>query len=59
MKRNKNIQKTFTFDDFIKANRHGEWLALSENERGFVSKHKIHRSKKSYSRHNKHKHNTE
>jgi len=54
MKNNKNI-KTITLDDFMKANRHGEWMALSENERGFVSKHKIHRSKKSYNRKSKHK----
>jgi len=50
MKHNKNIK----FSDFIKANRHGEWLALFENERGFISKHKIHRSKKTYIRNLKH-----
>jgi hypothetical protein len=43
------------FLDYINANTHGEWLAMSENERGFISKHKVHKSKKSYIRKPKHK----
>lgn len=54
MKSNKNI-KNFTLTDYVKANRHGEWLGIYENERGFVSKHKVHHSKKSYNRKSKHK----
>ncbi|NPV13130.1 MAG: hypothetical protein HPY57_15290 [Ignavibacteria bacterium] len=55
MKARKNIKKIITLNNYIKANRHGEWLAHNENERGFISKHKIHHSKKSYTRKLKHK----
>lgn len=51
MKTNKKI----TLTDYVKASRHGEWQAINENERGFISKHKIHRSMKTYSRKSKHK----
>lgn len=38
--------------DFIKANRIGSRLAELENATGFKSNHKVHTSKKSYSRKN-------
>lgn len=40
---------------YIKASGHGEWMALNEFETGFVSKHSIHASKKTYKRKPKHK----
>lgn len=39
-------------DPYIKANRKGSRDAELENSTGFVSKHKVHRSLKSYSRKN-------
>ena len=41
--------------EYVKASSHGEWLANKDN--GFKSKHKIHKSKKSYTRKLKHKKN--
>lgn len=41
--------------DYIKANKIGNRLAELENSTGFVSKHKIHTSKKAYTRKSKHK----
>jgi len=41
--------------DYIKANRKGSRDAELEDGSGWVSKHKIHSSKKSYSRKIKHK----
>jgi len=51
----RNIKKSITMDDILKATRHGEWLANNEFECGFVSKHKVHKSKKNYTRKTKHK----
>jgi len=42
-------------EDYIKANRKGSRDAELEICTGFISKHKIHISKKTYSRKNKHK----
>ena len=42
--------KEFTTLDFIKANRVGSKQAEQECEHGFTSKHKVHKSKKTYSR---------
>ena len=47
----------FDTESYVKASRCGEWEANSENENGFVSKHKVHTSKKAYKRQNKHKNN--
>jgi hypothetical protein len=44
-----------TREQYIKANRNGSRQAELENATGFVSKHKVHRSKKTYSRKSKHK----
>ena len=41
-----------TQKDFIKANRRGSRMAELEDSTGFASNHKVHRSKKSYSRKN-------
>jgi len=41
--------------DYVKANRKGSRLAELETTTGFVSKHKIHKSKKTYTRKIKHK----
>ena len=43
MKKGKN-------DDYIKANRKGSRDAELENETGFKSKHKVHKSMKNYDR---------
>jgi hypothetical protein len=43
----------FTQEDYIKANRIGSRLAELENQSGFKSMHKVHRSKKSYNRKDK------
>ena len=55
MARNKKIKTRVTFDDIIKATRHGEWQAINECEGGFTSNHKIHNNKKAYKRNTKHK----
>jgi len=41
--------------DYLKANRKGSRDAEIEYSSGFVSKHKIHKNKKSYTRKIKHK----
>jgi len=41
--------------DYLKANRKGSRDAELENSHGFVSKHKVHKSKKNYTRKIKHK----
>jgi hypothetical protein len=41
--------------DYIKANRRGAREAQLENETGWVSSHKVHPSKKTYSRKLKHR----
>jgi len=41
--------------DYIKANRKGSREAELEISIGFISKHKIHSSKKTYTRKSKHK----
>lgn len=40
-------------DDYVKANRKGSRDAELENKTGWVSIHKVHRSKKSYNRRDK------
>ena len=50
MKKNDNI-----FDDYLKANRRGSRLGEQENQTGWTSKHKVHRSKKTYTRKVKYK----
>lgn len=47
--------KHIGINDYIKASLHGEWLANNECESGFVSKHKVHKSLKHYTRKPKHK----
>ena len=41
-------------NDYIKANRHGEWLSNNEHSTGFISIKKVHKSKKTYTRKDKH-----
>lgn len=41
--------------DYIKANRKGSREAEIENSTGFIGSHKIHTSKKTYTRKEKHK----
>jgi len=48
----KNIEKRKVID-YVNANSHGEWLANKDN--GWVSKSKVHSSKKEYKRNPKHK----
>ena len=54
-KQKKHIAMKITKRDFIKANRRGSREAELETQTGFSSKHKVHKSKKAYSRKNKHK----
>ena len=44
-----------TQTDYIKANRKGSREAELENQTGWCRSHKVHRSKKNYSRKTKHK----
>ena len=44
-----------TIEDWLKANRIGSRNAELEDSSGWSSKRKIHKSKKTYSRKNKHK----
>ena len=46
-------KRKHTDKDYIKANRHGEWLANNENSTGWISIHKVHPTKKSYKRNTK------
>lgn len=55
MAKKKNIKTTFTLTDYIKANRKGSRAAELEDSTGFKSTHKVHKSKKTYSRKKKHK----
>jgi len=48
------MAKKKNIDEYVKASRHGEWLANNENSTGFVSICKAHKSKKTYTRKNKH-----
>jgi hypothetical protein len=54
MAKNKKNRKD-KIGDYIKASRHGEWLANNEFATGFVSVHKAHKSKKTYTRKTKHR----
>lgn len=47
----------FTTDDYIKANRKASREIELEIMGGWVSKHKVHKSMKSYARKSKHKKN--
>jgi len=47
------VKKTGKADDYVKANRKGSRLAELEDSTGWVSKKKIHKSVKTYSRKNK------
>lgn len=49
--------KKETTEMYIKANKKGSRDAEIENATGFISTHKVHKSKKSYSRKPKHKGN--
>jgi len=44
---------TITQEDYLKANRIGSRLAELENQSGFKSMHKVHKTKKSYNRKDK------
>lgn len=50
MSRNKKNNSKSNFDSYIAANRRGSREASLEGATGFVSMHKTHKSKKSYSR---------
>ena len=50
-----NIKIVLSLMDSIKANRRGSREAELENETGFKSTHKIHKSKRTYTRKMKHK----
>jgi len=43
-------KKDKQLDDYIKANRNGSRQAELECSTGFVAKHKVHKSKKTYNR---------
>jgi len=48
--------KIATVEDYVKANRKGSREAeLELNNNGWTTKHKVHRSKKQYTRKSKHK----
>jgi len=49
-----NKKPEFTTLDMVKASRKGAREAELECEHGWITKHKIHRSKKTYNRKNKH-----
>jgi len=49
---NKKTKQQIHFEDFIKANRKGSREAAFDMSTGFVSVHKAHTSKKTYSRKN-------
>lgn len=51
----KNLQNIITTDEYLNANRHGEWLANNENSTGWKSTHKVHKSGGVYTRKTKHK----
>lgn len=53
----KRKQKPNKLMDYIKANRKGSREVELEHETGFTTKHKVHKSKKNYSRKEKHKNN--
>jgi hypothetical protein len=52
-KKSKN-KKTFSFEDYIKANRKGSREAELEDSTGWKSVHKAHTSLKDFKRKNKH-----
>jgi hypothetical protein len=49
------MKKNNKYMDYIKANRKGSRAAALENSTGFTSIHKVHKSKKQYTRKIKHK----
>lgn len=55
MGKKKKIQSKWTKHDELKANRKAMREHELENEGGWTSKHSVHKSKKNYSRKNKHK----
>lgn len=55
MSRTQTYKLRFTDMEYIKANRKGSREAEIENETGFKSVHKVHRTPKNYSRKIKHK----
>jgi hypothetical protein len=55
MSKKRKNNKTFSFDDYIKANRRGSREAELEDSTGWNSKHKIHKTPKDYKRNDKHK----
>lgn len=52
MAKKKLNKKSFDLITYIKANRKGSRDAELENSTGWVAKHKVHTSKKTYSRKN-------
>lgn len=55
MARTTKYVKRIGVDDYVKANRIGSRNSEMENQSGWQSKHKIHKSKKAYNRKEKHK----
>ena len=53
-RKNRNRKPEFTTLDLVKASRKGSREAELECEHGWTAKHKVHRSKKTYRRKNKH-----
>lgn len=54
-KRKKKLKTKLTIEDYIKASRRGSREAELENQSGWTAKHKVHKSKKNYTRKTKHK----
>lgn len=54
-KRRKKLKTKLTKEDYIKASRRGSREAELENQTGWSAKHKVHQSKKNYTRKTKHK----
>lgn len=54
-KRRNKLKTKLTKEDYIKASRRGSREAELENQTGWTAKHKVHKSKKNYTRKSKHK----
>lgn len=55
MKKGKIHIGTYTIEDSLKANRKASRELELENSTGWISKHKVHKSAKNYTRKTKHK----
>jgi len=51
----KSKRKPNTIEDYLKAVKRADRAFELENENGFVAHHKVHKSKKTYTRKSKHK----